>query len=102
MKANLDKLQALAIGKQSFDHKIVFELKGNRIECENDAKLLAVTIDYELKFDKHISDIGEKNISPTKYTKAHWKISKQTWLINYLLFFYFIKPDLLSDHLAFV
>ena len=53
MKANPDKLQALAIGKQSFDHKIVFELKGNRIECENDAKLL----DYELKFDKHISDI---------------------------------------------
>jgi hypothetical protein len=56
MKANPDKLQALAIGKQSFDHKIVFELKGNRIECENDAKLL----DYELKFDKHISDIGKK------------------------------------------
>ena len=55
MKANPDKLQALAIGKQSFDHKIVFELKGNRIECENDAKLL----DYELKFDKHISDIGK-------------------------------------------
>jgi hypothetical protein len=48
----------LAIGKNSFDHKIVFELKGNRIECENDVKLLGVTIDYELKFDKHISDIS--------------------------------------------
>jgi hypothetical protein len=50
----------LAIGKKYFDHigiKIVFELKGNRIECENDVKLLGVTIDYELKFDKHISDI---------------------------------------------
>jgi hypothetical protein len=45
MKANPDKLQALAIGKKSFDHKIVFELKGNRIENENDVKLLGVTID---------------------------------------------------------
>jgi hypothetical protein len=35
--------------KKSFDHKIFFELKGNRIKCENDAKLLGVTIDYELK-----------------------------------------------------
>lgn len=60
MKANPDKFQALAIGKKSFDHKIVFELKGNRIECENDVKLLGVTIDYELKFDKHISDICKK------------------------------------------
>jgi hypothetical protein len=42
MKANPDKFQALAIGKKSFDHKIVFELKGNRIECENDVKLLGV------------------------------------------------------------
>ena len=39
MKANPDKFQALTIGKKSFDHKIVFELKGNRIECENDVKL---------------------------------------------------------------
>ena len=60
MKANPEKFQALAIGKKSFDHKIVFELKGNRIECENDVKLLGVTIDYELKFDKHISDICKK------------------------------------------
>ena len=60
MKANPDKFQALVIGKQSFDHKIVFELKGNRIECEHDVKLLGVTIDYELKFDKHISDICKK------------------------------------------
>jgi hypothetical protein len=49
MKANPDKFQALAIGKKSFDHKIVFELKGNRIECENDVKLLGVTIDYDYK-----------------------------------------------------
>jgi hypothetical protein len=57
LTANPDKFQALAIGKESFDHKIVFELKGNRIECENDVELLGVIMDYELKFDKHISDI---------------------------------------------
>jgi hypothetical protein len=44
MKANPDKFQALAIGKKSFDHKIVFELKGNRIECENDVKLLGLSL----------------------------------------------------------
>ena len=60
MKANPDKFQALAIGKKSFDHNIIFELKGNRIECESYVKLLGVTIDYELNFDKHISEICKK------------------------------------------
>lgn len=60
MKANPDKFQALAIGKKTFDHKIIFELNGNRIECENDVKLLGVTIDYKLNFDKHISEICKK------------------------------------------
>jgi hypothetical protein len=31
--------------------------------CENDVKLLVVTLDYELKFDKHISDICKKKAS---------------------------------------
>jgi hypothetical protein len=44
MKVNPDKLQALAIGKKSFNHKIVFELKGNKIECENDVKTIIYNI----------------------------------------------------------
>ena len=60
MKANPDKFQALAIGKKSFNKNIVFSLNGNKIECEKDVKLLGVTIDYELNFDKHISEICKK------------------------------------------
>jgi hypothetical protein len=45
----------------------LFELKGNRIECENDVKLLGVTIDYELKFD--ISDICKKKKASISFIK---------------------------------
>jgi uncharacterized protein (UPF0303 family) len=51
MKANPDKCQALAIGKKSMDTNIAFELAGNKIRCENEAKLLGVIIDFELKFN---------------------------------------------------
>ena len=52
--------QALAIGKNSFDHKIAFEVDGKRIECENDVKLLGVTVDYQLNIYKHISETCKK------------------------------------------
>jgi hypothetical protein len=62
MKANPDKCQALAIGKNSMDTNIVFDLAGNKIKCENEAKLLGVIIDFELKFNSHISNICKKSI----------------------------------------
>jgi hypothetical protein len=52
--------QALAIGKKTFKEQICFELKGIKIKCEEHVKLLGVTIDYELTFDKHISEICKK------------------------------------------
>jgi uncharacterized protein (UPF0303 family) len=57
MKANPDKCQALAIGKKSMDTNIAFDLEGNKIRCENEAKLLGVIIDFEFKFNSHISNI---------------------------------------------
>ena len=57
MKANPDKCQALAIGKKSMGTNIAFELAGNKIRCENEAKLLGVIIDFEFKFNSHISNI---------------------------------------------
>jgi hypothetical protein len=51
MKANPDKFQAIAIGKKSMDTNIVLDLAGNKIKCENEAKLLEVIIDFELKFN---------------------------------------------------
>ncbi|SMN17588.1 hypothetical protein CRYPA_887 [uncultured Candidatus Thioglobus sp.] len=60
MQANPDKFQALAIGKKTFKEQICFDLNGSKIKCEEHVKLLGVTIDYELNFDKHISEICKK------------------------------------------
>ena len=61
MQANPDKLQALAIGKKTFKEQICFDLNGSKIKCEEHVKLLGVTIDYELNFDKHILEICKKS-----------------------------------------
>ena len=39
---------------------ITFILKENLIECEDEAKLLGVTIDYQLTFNTHIDNMCEK------------------------------------------
>ena len=57
MKANLDKFQAIVIGTKTNSHSLYFDLKGNKITCEENVKLLGVTIDSQLNFDKYISEI---------------------------------------------
>jgi hypothetical protein len=57
MKANPDEFQAIAIGNKSKNGDIKFNLDGNEILCENEVKLLGVTIDCQLMFNTHISDI---------------------------------------------
>jgi hypothetical protein len=52
MKANPDKFQAIG--------DIKFNLDGNEILCENEVKLLRATIDCQLKFNTHISEICKK------------------------------------------
>ena len=60
MKANPDKFQAIAIGKNTQSKNISFNLNGNIIKTEDEVKLLGVTIDYELKFNSHITNICRK------------------------------------------
>jgi hypothetical protein len=60
MKANPDKFQAIAIGKKTNKHKLTFNLNGNNITCEYNVKLLGVTIDSDLNFNNHISEICRK------------------------------------------
>ena len=60
MKANPDKFQAIAIGPKTNKHKLSFYLKGNKITCKENVKLLGITVDSHLNFDKHISEICKK------------------------------------------
>ena len=39
------------------DTNIVLDLAGNKIKCDKEVQLLGVTIDFELKFNSHISNI---------------------------------------------
>ena len=57
MKANPEKFQAIAIGKQTKQQNLTFTLK---IECESEVKLLGVTIDFQLNFNEHVSNICKK------------------------------------------
>jgi hypothetical protein len=43
MKANPDKFQAIAIGPKTNRHNLSFDLKGNKITCEENVKLLGIT-----------------------------------------------------------
>lgn len=59
----------------------------NEIHCEEEVKLLGVTIDYQLKFESHISNICKKatrQLNVLKCTGKH--LSKLGRLIFYYSF----------------
>ena len=49
MKANLEQFQAIAVGEKTNIEDITFNLDNNVIKCEENVKLLGVTIDFQLK-----------------------------------------------------
>ena len=59
MQANPDKFQGIAFGKTHSELKN-FNINGNVIDCTDSVKLLGITFDWQLKFDKHIDDICSK------------------------------------------
>ena len=70
MKTNPDKFQAIAIGPKSNRHNLSFSLKGNKITCEENVKLLGVTVDSQLNFDKQISVGADKPHFGWNYRKS--------------------------------
>ena len=50
----------LPLKKKTNKHKLTFSLKTNNITCEDNVKLLGVTIDSDLNFNKYISEIYKK------------------------------------------
>ena len=62
MKANPEKFQAKAVGQN-----ITFNHENNVINCEESVKLLGVTLDFQLNFDLHISNILDKISNATVF-----------------------------------
>ena len=60
MKANPEKFQAIAVGEQTRNEDITFNLENNVIKCEENVKLLGVTLDFQLNFNTHVSNICKK------------------------------------------
>ena len=60
MQANPEKFQAISLGKTTHDKNIVFNLDGISIVCDDEVKLLGVTIDFKLNFNSHITNISKK------------------------------------------
>jgi hypothetical protein len=50
MKANPNKFQDIAIGPKTNKHNLSFDLKGNKITCEENVKLLGITLIHCLEF----------------------------------------------------
>ena len=60
MKANPEEkknFQAKAVGQQTRNENIIFNFENNVINCEESVKRLGVTIDFQLNFDLHISNM---------------------------------------------
>jgi len=60
MQANPEKFQAISVGRKTHDKNVMFNLNGINISCEDEVKLLGVTIDFKLNFNTHISNICKK------------------------------------------
>ena len=60
MQANPEKFQAMAIGDNTHKHNITLNLNGCNISCDDQVKLLGVTIDFKLNFNTHIANICKK------------------------------------------
>ena len=89
MKTNPEKIQAKAVGQQTYNENITFNLENNVITCEESMKLLGVTIDFKLNFDKHVSNICKKGIKAIKCPKKNWEAFVQNILDIYILNIYY-------------
>ena len=91
MQVNPEKCQAIAIGQMSAKELDSFILNVN-IPCENEVKLLGVTIDFKLNFNSNISNICKRHLNKTtKLPKAYREILNSPWQSHNLPFVYIIQ-----------
>ena len=60
MQANPEKYQAISLGQNTHDKNIILNLDGISIVCDDEVKLLGVTIDFKLNFNSHNTNICKK------------------------------------------
>ena len=46
MQANPEKFQAISVGRKMHDRNVMFNLNGITLSCEDEVKLLGVTIEF--------------------------------------------------------
>ena len=89
MQANPEKFQAIAIGPKTHSQNITFNLNNNTIKCDDEVKLLGITIDFKLNFNNHISNICKKaarQLNVLKRIGTHLnKLSKLTIYHSFIL-----------------
>ena len=89
----LKKFQAIVIGNKSKNGDIQFNLDGDEILCENEVKLLGVTIECQLNINTHISKISKKikkeasrQLNVLKRIEKHlFKLGRLTIIITLIL-----------------
>ena len=59
------------MGKHTHSEDISFSLGENIVRCEDSVILLGVTIDFQLNFDEHISNVCKKSFTPAKCFKEN-------------------------------
>ena len=60
MQANPDKFKAIAVGKRTYGKNLTLKMFDAEIKCDEVFKLLGIDINYQSKFDFHISNLCRK------------------------------------------
>ena len=63
MQANPEKIQAIGVGKRTYDKNLTIKVSATQMNYEDVVKLLGVDIYYQLNFDQHISNLCRKSRS---------------------------------------
>ena len=63
MIVNLDKFQAMVLGRYKQKENVNLKINGAEIKGQNSVTLLGAEIDNELNFNNHISNICKKAVN---------------------------------------
>ena len=96
MKANPEYVKAIAVGEKTKNEDITFNLENNVIKCDENVKLLGVTINFQLNFDVQVSNIckrASKQLNVLKQIGKHLcRLGKLNIYHSFILSTIFLLP----------